>query len=129
MDELIASFMTTNFMPHGHCFLWLPGILWTTVIADVAIALAYFSIPIALWIFIKKRQDLSFRGVFVLFALFILCCGITHLVAVYNIWHGFYGLQAIVKAITAIVSVYTAIIIFWFLNLCMIKNIYQVKIC
>ena len=115
MDELIASFMTTNFMPHGHCFLWLPGILWTTVIADVAIALAYFSIPIALWIFIKKRQDLSFRGVFVLFALFILCCGITHLVAVYNIWHGFYGLQAIVKAITAIVSVYTAIIIFWLL--------------
>jgi two-component sensor histidine kinase len=30
-----------GFMPHGHCFLWEPGILWTTVSADFLIFCAY----------------------------------------------------------------------------------------
>ncbi len=99
-------------MPHGHCYLWQPGILWMNVISDLLIALAYFSIPCALIIILKKRKDIEFQGIFVLFALFITCCGITHLFGIYTVWHGIYGLHGIAKAVTATVSVVTAIVLF-----------------
>ena len=36
------------FMPHGHCYLWTPSILWLHVASDIVIALSYFAIPLAL---------------------------------------------------------------------------------
>lgn len=101
-----------EYMPHGHCYAWQPLILWMSVLSDIAIASAYFSIPVALVIIIRKRNDIKFKGVFLLFALFILCCGITHLVSVYTIWHGVYGLQAVSKLVTAVVSLATAIYVY-----------------
>ncbi|MDP5212922.1 PAS domain S-box protein [Pseudoalteromonas tunicata] len=116
MLDTFTGFFNPNYMPHGHCYLWQPAILWTNVIADLLIASAYFSIPIALFIFIRQRQDLKYKRIFILFALFILCCGITHLFAIYTIWHGSYGLHGILKAITAIVSVLTAFVLFKNIN-------------
>src|SRR5690606_17299429 len=100
-----------DFMPHGHCYLWDPGILWLHVFSDSSIALAYFSIPIALVAFVRKREDLSFNGIFLLFALFIFACGLTHLFGVWTVWNGTYRLEGIVKAITAFASVATAIVL------------------
>ena len=102
----------SDFMPHGHCYAWKTSILWTTVGSDLLIAIAYFSIPVALAILTRKRNDLKFKGIIILFALFILMCGITHLISVYTVWHGAYGLHALAKLITAIVSVLTAIVVF-----------------
>ena len=48
MDMLNNWFNSQGFMPHGHCFLWIPSILWTSVIADALIALAYLTIPVTL---------------------------------------------------------------------------------
>ena len=47
-----------------------------------------------------------------LFAAFIFFCGLTHIVSIYNIWHGAYGLHGIVKGFTALVSVMTAILLY-----------------
>jgi hypothetical protein len=63
-----------SFMPHGACYLWLPSMLWLHILSDATIALAYFSIPFALWYFVNKRTDLAYRWVFVLFDMFILLC-------------------------------------------------------
>lgn len=112
MELLESSFFQETFMPHGYCLQWRPDILWLNVISDLLIAAAYFSIPIALVIFLRKRKDIQFKGVFILFALFILLCGITHIMAIYNMWHGAYGLHGIFKAMTAIVSVLTAFVAF-----------------
>ncbi len=87
MEEFLA-FFNTAYMPHGHCFLWLPSILWLSVGSDLLISLSYFSILIAILIFIKKRGDLELKRLAVLFASFILLCGITHLINIYNIWFG-----------------------------------------
>ena len=111
MEGLLA-FFNTAYMPHGHCFLWLPSILWLSVGSDLLISLSYFSIPIAILIFLKKRSDLQLKRVAVLLASFILLCGITHLISIYNIWYGAYGLAAIFKAATAAVSVATAIVVY-----------------
>ena len=36
MDILNNWFSSQGFMPHGHCFLWIPSILWMSVISDAA---------------------------------------------------------------------------------------------
>ena len=50
-----------GFMPRGHCYLWTPGIVRLYVLSDVLIALAYYSIPITLAWFVRKRRDVDFR--------------------------------------------------------------------
>ena len=102
---------TSAFMPHGHCFLWTPGLLWTYVASDVTIGLAYYSIPVALTYFVRKRKDFSFNWIFVMFAIFIFACGTTHFMAVWNIWHPDYWLDAAIKLATAAVSIATAVLV------------------
>lgn len=116
MLTYIERFFSDTFMPHGYCFQWRPDILWTNVVSDFLIAVAYFSIPVALVILVRKRQDMQFKGIFVLFAMFILLCGITHLMGIYTMWHASYGLHGLLKAMTAIVSMATAFVVFKNLN-------------
>ena len=96
-------------MPHGHCYLWLPEILWTHVLSDAAIAIAYFSIPASIAVFVRRRRDIDFRAIPILFSAFILLCGATHLVGTIVVWKGYYGIQGMLKAATAMVSIVTAI--------------------
>lgn len=104
--------MSANgFMPHGYCFLWQPGVLWLHVLSDLAIAIAYFGIPLALIYFIRKRRDLPFQRVFVLFGAFILLCGCTHLLSIWVLWHPNYIFEGWVKAATAIISIATLVMV------------------
>jgi signal transduction histidine kinase/CheY-like chemotaxis protein len=97
--------------PHGYCLLWDPTLVWTHVVADALIAAAYFSIPLALISFIRRRRDLQFGWIFWLFALFIVACGSTHLMSIWTLWRADYGLEAVIKVVTAIASVGTAIVL------------------
>lgn len=105
-------FSSGHFEPHGYCYLWNPGLVWLHVISDGLIAAAYFAIPIALVWFVRKRRDLPFRWMFGLFGLFIVACGSTHAMEVWNLWHANYWLAGVVKAVTAAASVPTAILLF-----------------
>lgn len=98
-------------MPHGHCYLWTKGLIELHVLSDGAIALAYFSIPLTLGWFVRRRRDIDFGWMFILFGVFILACGMTHVMEVWNIWHSAYWLSGSIKAITAIASVPTAILL------------------
>ena len=110
LSAMFAFFQSDEFMPHGHCFLWLPKILWLHVASDALIALAYFAIPLSLLYFIRNRDDLPFKFLFYLFGSFIVLCGTTHLLAIWVIWHPDYALEGLVKAATAIISILTAVI-------------------
>jgi len=110
-DFIQRLYSSEEFMPHGHCYLWTPGIVWLHVISDALIALAYYSIPITLAWFVRRRRDIDFRWIFVCFAVFILACGTTHLMEIWNVWHGNYWLSGSVKALTAAASIPTAILL------------------
>jgi two-component system, sensor histidine kinase and response regulator len=99
---------SSNFMPHGYCYMWNPGIVWLHVVTDTLIGLSYFAIPCILVYFIQKHRNLPFNWVFWMFGCFILACGTTHFMEVWNIWHGDYVLAGVIKAITAILSLVTA---------------------
>ena len=61
-------FDVNNFMPHGMCYLWRPELVGMHVIADLAIALAYFSIPIVIVLFLRRlNRPIPFRWAFVMF--------------------------------------------------------------
>jgi PAS domain S-box-containing protein len=98
-------------MPHGYCYLWNARLVWLHVVSDSLIALAYFSIPITLVYFIRKRRDLPFNWMFVSFGVFILASCATHAMEVWTLWHANYWLSGGVKAVTALVSVPTAVLL------------------
>ena len=100
-----------DYMPHGMCFLWQPELIALHVASDSAIALAYYSIPVALGYFVWKRTDLAFPAIFVLTSLFILACGTTHLMGVWTLWFPDYRVDGGIKAVTALLSIGTAIAI------------------
>src|SRR5271155_69446 len=111
MDFLRQLFGAGEFMPHGYCYLWNPGLVWLHVISDSLIAISYFTIPFTLLWFVRKRRDLPFSWMFGLFGAFIVACGATHVMEVWNLWHAQYWLAGGLKAVTAAASVATAILL------------------
>jgi signal transduction histidine kinase/CheY-like chemotaxis protein len=111
--DFLSAFIEAGrrFAPHGYCLLWQPELVWTHVIADALIAASYFSIPLALIHFIRRRRDLEFSWIFWLFATFIVACGLTHVLAIWTLWNADYGIEALVKVVTALASVGTAIVL------------------
>ena len=112
MFEWVSSFFAMRGLPpHGYCLLWDPRLVWTHVVADAVIALAYFSIPVVLWRLLRARPDVDFGWIMGLFAVFILACGTTHLFGIYTLWVPAYGVEAAIKVATAIASIGTAIVL------------------
>lgn len=99
-----------TFMPHGMCYMWRWDMLLLHVGSDLLIALAYFTIPAALLVLLRKRPDVP-KPIFRLFVAFIMLCGITHLLSVVVVWEPIYLIQGLAKLATAIVSITTAIIL------------------
>lgn len=111
MSRLEQFFSDNFYAPHGFCFQWLPEIVWLHVVADILIALSYFSIPIALWYFARRRPDMPYSRVLLLFASFITLCGLTHVFGILVLWKPYYGVQGLVMLLTGIVSSITAIFV------------------
>jgi two-component sensor histidine kinase len=112
IQKFVSDFFDDRLLsPHGICLLWRPGLLWTHVIADTLIGLSYYSIPFALGFFLVRRRDLSFGWMGWLFALFIILCGATHFFAVLTLWAPLYGVEALLKLVTAFASVITALML------------------
>lgn len=112
MIELIRKlFYSDPYHPHGFCYQWEPGLVWLHATSDVLIFLAYFTIPLSLFYFVRQRRDLPFNWMFVLFGMFIISCGLTHLMEVITLRTPVYWLSGTVKAWTALASVPTAMLL------------------
>jgi PAS domain S-box-containing protein len=104
-------FNPSGLTAHGFCLSWAPGLIAMHVGADAVIGLAYFSIPLALSSFVVQRKDFEYSWVAYLFVAFILACGMTHLMSILTLWSPAYGIEGIIKVITAILSIATAAIL------------------
>src|SRR5690606_40346318 len=106
MLNFFKKLFEADFMPHGHCYFWETGILWSHAISDGIIALAYMTIPIALiYIFRKRRDDFKYIWVAAIFAVFIFGCGLTHVFDVINIWKPYYRADSVIRVVTAAASI------------------------
>lgn len=98
-------------MPHGYCLSWQPRLMLLHVVSDAVTALAYATIPLMLIKLVRERKDLQFSWVFVLFGVFILACGATHAMSLWTLWFPDYLAAGLVKAVTALASVGTALVL------------------
>lgn len=106
---VLANWLVSNsFIPHGHCYLWQTPLVALHALSDGLIALAYGIIAGALIYFVRRRQDVPFQPLFWLFGAFIAACGLTHLLAIWTLWFPTYWISGLVKAGTALVSLYAA---------------------
>ena len=108
MDFLSRLFGSGDYRPHGYCYLWDSRLVWLHVSSDILIAAAYFVIPFFLLKLVRGRRDVPFNWMCTCFGVFIVACGSTHIMEVWNLWHASYWLAGYVKAITAAASLATA---------------------
>ena len=109
MGEFCKRLFASDLMPHGVCWAWEPWVVWSNVIPDAVIALSYFALSLTLLHLIRRRSDLAFSWMVLLFGAFIFACGLTHGLDVYNTWHGAFRLAGAVKILTALASLGTAV--------------------
>jgi two-component system NtrC family sensor kinase len=106
--QMVHKIFPNYFIPHGHCYLWKPGLVGLHILSDALIAVAYFLIPLTLIYIVNKRKDVPFDWVFMLFGSFIICCGITHIMEIWTLWHPNYWFSGFLKGMTALISLCTA---------------------
>ncbi len=101
-----------QYMPHGMCLLWQPWLVFLWAGSDLLIFLSYTAIPVALLTVLRRRKDIPYSGLVVLFASFILLCGLTHLMGIVTLWYPIYPWVGLLKLATGFVSAATAIVLF-----------------
>lgn len=110
--RLTAWLLTRDFLPHAYCYLGNPRLVWTNVVADSLVGIAYLAISATLgYLGYKGRRDIPFHWMFLAFGLFILACGGTHFMEAVTIWIPVYILSSVVKVFTAAVSLTTAAVL------------------
>ena len=119
MDEIFEIveniFSSGGFMPRWICGQWSETLGWLYIMANIATGLAYLSIPILLYKFVKKRKETLFKRVFIWFILFILFCGTSHFVDAIIFWIPLYRLNAVILIMTALISWITVFVLYRFL--------------
>ena len=113
MSTFLDWLLPANFIPHGHCYLWRPDVLWLHVGSDALIAASYYAIPIALGYFVRRRRAvLPYWWLPALFATFIFLCGTTHAMNIWTVWRPDYVVDGLLKLATGLASAATAVIVF-----------------
>ena len=106
-DFFTKIFNTDDWPPRWYCGNWTDFHGWVYILSDIFIWAAYFAIPFLLFNIVRKRKDIPFSRIFWLFIAFILLCGTTHLIDAVIFWSPVYRLSALIRLITAIVSIFT----------------------
>ena len=110
MWEWLERVFGLGFMPHGHCYLWSPEMVWAQVVANLLIGVAYAAIATTLVVLVRQIRNIPFAWVYLAFGTFILSCALTHFFDIITVWHPIYWADAGVRAVTATASVATAIL-------------------
>lgn len=113
LPNLLASgYGEYSFMPHGHCYLWVPSLVALHVSTDLLIGVSYSLISLTLgYMVYRARRDIPFHWMFIAFGLFIIACGATHFMEVWTLWNATYWLSGYFKLVTASASVATAAVL------------------
>lgn len=107
-DFLRHLFDPSDFSPRWHCGRFAGGLGWLHVFSDIAIAAAYYAIPLCLVIYVhRKKRDVPLLPIFWLFAAFIFFCGTTHAIDAMMFYYPAYRFLGVMKFGTAVVSIAT----------------------
>lgn len=111
MPDSLYDVLAGSFMPHGHCYLWQPEMVWLQVLSNGTIGLSYVAISATIYHIIRQIEELPFQRIYFAFGVFIISCGFTHFCDVLTVWRPYYWLDGGVRAITALASAATALLL------------------
>ena len=113
LDFFKRLFATDDWPARWNCGKWTSFHGWLYIISDISIWIAYFLIPLIILDYLsKKKNGIKFQMVYLLFAAFILLCGITHFLDALMFWIPMYRLNALVRFITGVASILTVYYLF-----------------
>jgi len=103
-----------DFMPRRLCGVWSPSLIALHLVSDGVIWLSYLWIPVVMLLAYRThRRELRLQRatflLFLLYALFITACGWTHFFDGLMFYNPVYRLNGFVRALTAAVSLVTAV--------------------
>ncbi len=103
---------STGFEPLAEAHPESPWLLSLHMMSDALIGLSYVAISATLvYLVYGARRMLPFQWVFLLFGLFIVACGGTHLMHVARFWTPAFWASAGVQGLTVVASVGTAVVL------------------
>jgi signal transduction histidine kinase len=98
-------FSPDGYMPRRICGQWTQGEIYLHNASDFFIWTAYLAIPLVLLFFWwRRKSELPFRSLFLLFGMFIIACGTTHMMEIVMFYYPVYRLAGVIKFMTAVVS-------------------------
>ncbi len=89
---------------------WEPDLMTAFLLSHGMIALAYLGIALSLVVKAHRPGPVIPRWLYGTYATFIFCFGVSHLLDGVTLWYPVYRLQALVLGVTAMVSVFTAVL-------------------
>jgi hypothetical protein len=112
-DFVDFLFGSGDLLPRGACLAWQPGLVWLRATADAISALAGVGLAAAAAVFLSRRSDMArvARGLGYLLIGFLIAGYLTHLASLVTLWVPAYGVQGIVKASTAAISLCAAVVV------------------
>jgi signal transduction histidine kinase len=111
MFERLRELSDLTFRAHGHGYFWTSELIWLHVVSDALIGLSYVVISATLAYLVYRIRRLPFHGMFLAFGLFLIACSATHFMDILVIWKAHYWWQGFVKALTAVASLGTALLL------------------
>lgn len=105
-----------SFARRQTCGAWTDQLIIFYQLSNVLISVAYFAIPLSLlalyFKLYKIKQFAKYNPwIILMFASFIILCGITHLENVFVFYYPAYRLFALLDTLTALISCITAIVL------------------
>jgi PAS domain S-box-containing protein len=110
MADARTGLFDTDLPSLGDVWGWRPELVWLHGLADAGIAFAYCWIPLVILYVAWQRPDLPFRRQARHFSAFLVACGLAHLLQLWTIWEGAYGVAGLVKAVAALLAVAAALV-------------------
>ncbi len=111
--QYFRSLFSSDLIPHGNCFHWIPEVLWIHVAADALLGLSFAAIALSLfYLYFRRRGNVPFAGRLFLLGGFSAACAAVFVFTVFDIWLGIYrftGLFKILAAVLAFISVFIMI--------------------
>ena len=109
-DWITTLFESTGFLTRNHCGPWSGALAGAYIASNAVITLAYVLIPVCLVIiWMKRRHDVEYPWLLLLFAAFIVACAFTHLCDIVVFWWPGYRFFTLISTVTALLSIFTAL--------------------
>ena len=106
------NLLSSDYMPHQHCFLMKQYLVTAHIATNLLICLAYYTFPLIVLCRLRQFRELG-AVVWISIALFVFFCGTGHLLTALTItmWPA-YDFLAVWHVCTALIS-WVSMVLFW----------------